>query len=125
VRYTCKGTNTWPTISWSNVPADTKELALFIVQAGKAGTPVDWAVAGLKPTLKGISAGKLPAGAIVGRNRLKQAGYSVCPPKDRKREYVVALYSVKHRTGAKPGFSGTPLLTKLEKAPRVALLLFY
>jgi phosphatidylethanolamine-binding protein (PEBP) family uncharacterized protein len=125
-RYKCHAGSSWPSLHWKNVPADTTELALFFIHEGKKGTPVDWAVAGLKPELPGISAGVLPPGAIVGSNRLHRQSYSVCPPKGRPSEYAVALYALDHQLAAKPGFAADALLTKVEQRPHgVALLGFH
>jgi len=106
-RYTCDGANVSPPITWSKVPPHTAELFLFVFNAlavhGKNFD--DWAVAGLKPTLHGLSAAKLPPGAIVGRNDFGKTGYSLCPPKGKKLSYLFILYAVPHKLGVKPGFN--------------------
>jgi phosphatidylethanolamine-binding protein (PEBP) family uncharacterized protein len=99
VRYTCSGKDVSPPISWRDVPSNTAELALFLLALGhakpvagkgvEATVTVAWAVHGLKPTLHGIAAGRLPAGAITGRRR-----YSICPPKGVRGEYLFRLYAL-------------------------------
>lgn len=90
------------------------ELFVFIsnleAKAPGGGELFSWAVAGLKPTLTGISAGKLPAGAVVGRNSFGQISYTLCPPKGSPlQHYVVVVYAVGHHVAAQPGFAANAL----------------
>jgi phosphatidylethanolamine-binding protein (PEBP) family uncharacterized protein len=72
-----------------------------------------WAVAGLKPTLRGLSAGSLPAGAFAGRNQLGQSGYSVCPSRGHVHNYVVLLYAVPHSLSLSAGFDPGALYARI------------
>jgi phosphatidylethanolamine-binding protein (PEBP) family uncharacterized protein len=120
-RYTCDGADLSPAVNWSNVPRGTKELALFIAHSVQKGTnTTNWAVVGLKPTLTGIAAGKLPAGAIVGRNGSGKLGYSICPAKGSSTLFGVALYALPHHVAVKQGFNGVVLLNKFENEPAMA-----
>lgn len=90
------------------------ELFLFIsnleARAPGGGESISWAVGGLKPTLTSISAGRLPAGAIVGRNSFGHAGYTLCPPKGSPiQHYVVVVYALKHPVKVTPGFTANVL----------------
>lgn len=113
-QYTCDGANESPPMKWPEVPKSAKQLALFIVDlAGHEShgePPVYWAVVGLKPTLRNLSAGTVPAGAIVGRNSLGQNGYSICPPKGSTQNYTVAMYGLPHPLAAHPGMPASTLL---------------
>jgi phosphatidylethanolamine-binding protein (PEBP) family uncharacterized protein len=117
VRYTCDGTDTSPPLKWGTVPPDAAELALFVL--GNEGEPVGkpriyWAVTGLQPTLTGVSAGRLPAGAIVGRNSLGQSRYTICPAKGKGvSHYAVALLTLPRAVSAAPGFAAGPLFETL------------
>lgn len=115
--FTCDGADESPPLNWGAIPEGTAELVLFVVdltaKAQNGEPPIHWAVAGLQPTLTGLSAGKLPAGAIVGRNSLGQIRYSICPPKGPVRHYAVALYAIPHRVPTTPGFAARPLLEKV------------
>jgi phosphatidylethanolamine-binding protein (PEBP) family uncharacterized protein len=108
-QYTCDGADTSLPVQWKAIPHGTAELALFVLnlETPSGGKPlVYWAVAGLRPALKGISAGTLPRGAIVGRNSLGQSRYTICPAKsDGVQHYVVALFALQHRVSATPGFN--------------------
>ena len=80
-RYTCGGANISPSVTWKGVPSDAKELLVFVNTLQSGGSTLNWAVAGLSPSLHGLEAGKLPSGAIVGRNSYGRSAYSVCPGK--------------------------------------------
>jgi phosphatidylethanolamine-binding protein (PEBP) family uncharacterized protein len=128
VRYTCDGADTSPPVKWGAIPAGTAELGLFVLdneaETGKAS--VYWGVMGLQPTLKGVSAGKLPPGAIVGRNSFGQTRYTVCPAKSAgTRHYAVALLALPRAVAAKPGFSANALFkTVLHTAEYGGLAIF-
>jgi phosphatidylethanolamine-binding protein (PEBP) family uncharacterized protein len=113
-RYTCDGANTPPPLRWSNIPAGARELVLIIPYVDRARKEYryDWAVAGLKPTLHGLSAGKLPPGAIVGRNSDGQTRYSVCPPEGVSQGSGILLYALPHHIALKPGFQAKALFER-------------
>jgi phosphatidylethanolamine-binding protein (PEBP) family uncharacterized protein len=113
-QYTCDGAGTSPPLQWAGVPSGMKELFLFIsnleTRAPGGGELTSWAVGGLKPTLTGISAGKLPAGAIVGRNSFGKRGYTLCPPKGSPvQHYLVVVYALQHPVTVSPGFAANVL----------------
>jgi phosphatidylethanolamine-binding protein (PEBP) family uncharacterized protein len=103
--YGCAGANLWPTLRWSAPPSDTRELVLFAMNVQPVAEKIffDWAVAGLDPGLREIKSGKLPAGAVLGRNSFGQAGYSLCPS-GQAETYLFALYAVPKRLSVKRGF---------------------
>lgn len=78
-RYTCRGANISPPVTWKSVPSDTKELLVFVKTLQLGGSTLNWAVAGLNPSRHGLEAGTLPLEAIVGRNSYGTDAYSVCP----------------------------------------------
>lgn len=122
-RYTCHGADVSLPISWSGVPAGTAQLAVFVTPSVVTdlalGRPFFyWAVTGLPPAVHGISAGTLPAGAIVGRNSFGDVDYSLCPLKGaperqasitRREPFVVKVYALPHPLAAKPGFDAEAL----------------
>jgi phosphatidylethanolamine-binding protein (PEBP) family uncharacterized protein len=110
-RYTCKGADRWPQISWSTVPPSTKELLVF-VRTLQAGPPIlNWGVAALPPSLRHISEGELPGGAVIGRNSFGRIGYYLCP-QTRIRPAVVSITIVapSHRRPLRRGFNDLKLL---------------
>jgi phosphatidylethanolamine-binding protein (PEBP) family uncharacterized protein len=104
--YTCDGKNNPPTLKWSGVPAGTKELILFVLGLQPVGETLffNWAVAGLNPSLTEIPTGRLPTGAILGRNGYGKEAYSICPPQGQGETYVFALYALPQALKPKRGF---------------------
>lgn len=126
-RYTCDGADTSPPISWGEIPPHTAEIEVFVFNFltihGKLFP--DWAVAGLKPSLHELSAGQLPAGAIVGRNGFGQTRYSICPAKGKSTLFAFLVYPVPHRIAVRPGFNADALREKaLHSAEHAGLLAF-
>jgi len=119
-QYTCDGRNTWPPLEWGAVPAGTGSLALFVVgvrpnpSTHRYRVSVEWAVAGLVPTLHKLAAGQLPHYALVGTDSDGKPGYSVCPPKGTQTQYQFELYGVPRGYGiATAHFSGVQLISAL------------
>jgi phosphatidylethanolamine-binding protein (PEBP) family uncharacterized protein len=124
-RYTCDGANESLPLSWSQLPANTVEVDVFLFNLLPVHGKLidDWAVAGLKPKLHGLSAGKLPPGAIVGRNSFGHTGWSVCPHKGPSVRYAFLLYALPKRVRARPGFNAEKLrATALHVAESAGLL---
>lgn len=123
--YTCDGKDTWPTLKWQGVPADSKELILFAMAMEPVNEALffDWAVAGLDPSLEGIEADKLPAGAITGKNGFGKNGYSICPPQGKPETFLFSLYAIPSPLAPKRGFDPAALREQiLAQAGNVGLL---
>jgi hypothetical protein len=104
-RYTCDGADISPPVSWEGVPGDATELLLLVVDLNvTTHLSVSWAVAGLEPSLHGLSAGPPPADAIPGRNSAGQDGYSTCPPKGVPTHFGVLLFALRRGLGLHRGF---------------------
>lgn len=106
-RYTCEGANISPPLQWHNLPAHTVELVLFIIDDGSNGPEggIRWVVAGIEPSLSGIAAGSLPAGAIVGLNGSGKATYGgICPPKGKAVLYQFVLWALSKKISLSSGF---------------------
>jgi phosphatidylethanolamine-binding protein (PEBP) family uncharacterized protein len=115
-RYTCDGTDTSLPVRWSKVPRGTAELVLFLASLRPTPTFFNWAVAGLGPASRGISAGVLPPGAVVGRNGFGRVAYSICPPKGTVEEhYVLRLEALPRRLAVRPGFDPETLYREAER----------
>jgi len=100
-QYTCEGKDIAPPLSWSDVPAGTKSLAI-IVDDPDAPDPkaprttwVHWVVVDIPPSATGLpEGGALPPGARAGKNDWKRTGYGgPCPPIGRHR-YFFKLYAL-------------------------------
>ncbi len=95
------GKNVSLPLSWSNVPAGTKSLALSIVDPHPvANNWVHWLVINIPPETKGLSEGasrnSMPAGAVELKNSFGEIGYGgPQPPKGSgDHPYVVTLYAL-------------------------------
>ncbi|MGH3574320.1 MAG: YbhB/YbcL family Raf kinase inhibitor-like protein, partial [Pseudonocardiaceae bacterium] len=68
-QYTCDGDNVSPPLSWSEVPEGAAELVLLLEDPdAPGGTHVHWSLFGIDPSCGGLEEGKLPAGAVGGKN---------------------------------------------------------
>lgn len=122
--YTCDGKGTSPALSWHGVPARTAELVLLAmnVQPVEGKLFFDWAVAGLSPDLEEIEAGKLPKGAIVGRNGFGKAAYEICP-EGGGETYMFSLFALPEKLSPAQGFDPSVLRREvLDAAGNVGLL---
>lgn len=114
-QYTCDGANISPPMRWTNLPAHTAELVLFVIDDSSIGKEggIRWVVAGLEPSLTGIAAGRLPAGAIVGLNGSGNATYGgICPPKGKPATIEFVLWALSKKIPLSSGF--TPALAEHE-----------
>jgi phosphatidylethanolamine-binding protein (PEBP) family uncharacterized protein len=122
--YTCDGTDSWPELRWSGVPAGSAELILYAmnVQPVEGKLFVDWAVAGLDPSLSGIEAGKLPKGAVIGTNGFGKRGYEICPSGGGEI-YIFAIYALPQALSPQRGFDARELRRQiLDVSGNVGLL---
>lgn len=115
--YTCDGKNTSPALRWQGVPQGTAELVLFAMNVQPVGGELffDWAVAGLSPELEEIEAGKLPKGAVVGRNSFGKTGYGICP-EGSGETYVFTLFALPTRLSPGQGFDPLALRKAVTEA---------
>lgn len=125
-KYTCDGANESPPLRWSGVPDEAGELILFALNMSPVNEALffDWAVAGLDPGLEEIEAGKLPAGAVVGKNSFGKLSYSLCPPQPGGSEsYIFMLYAIPEALSPQKGFDPPPLREEiLAQSGNVGLL---
>jgi phosphatidylethanolamine-binding protein (PEBP) family uncharacterized protein len=123
--YTCDGANVSPPVSWSHVPPNTQEIDLFLFNLAPVHGKLfaNWAVAGLSPKLHGLSAGQLPAGAVLGRNSHGQVAYSLCPAKGPAVRYAFLMYALPKKIPVSTGFDAEKLREKALHAAESAGLL--
>jgi Raf kinase inhibitor-like YbhB/YbcL family protein len=106
-QYTCDGANISPPLQWQHLPAHTKDLVLFVIDDSSDGSEggIRWVVAGIEPTLSGISAGQLPSGAVVGLNGSGKATYGgICPPKGKPASIEFVLWALSKKIPLSSGF---------------------
>lgn len=122
--FTCDGKGTSPALRWQGVPQGSAELVLFAMNTQPVGGKLffDWAVAGLSPELEEIEAGKLPKGAVVGRNSFGKAGYEICP-EGAGETYVFTLFALPKKLSPSQGFEPMALRKAVAEASGSAGLL--
>ena len=123
--YTCTGADRSPPLQWRDIPVDMAELALLVISAAPVRGELffDWAVAGLSPRLRGLQSGRLPRGAIVGRNSYGNNAYSICPPGSKTENYVFALYALPTSLSPRQGFDPAALREQALRTARHSGLL--
>lgn len=106
-RFACPRNVSIP-LRWSGVPAGTQELALKMIDIdAPGGAFVHWALAGIPPGTRALTAGaSLPTGAVAARNSFGRVGYGgPCPPPGEVHRYVITFLALPARSALRPGFS--------------------
>ena len=101
-RHTCEGEDVAPPLTWRELPAGTRSLALIVDDpdapdpAKPQRTWVHWVLYDIPPTVTGLPEGGRPAfaGSRDGANDWDRTGYGgPCPPIGRHR-YFFKLYAL-------------------------------
>lgn len=106
--YTCDGAGISPPLRWRNVPPNAAALVLYVVDtsqeyARRGG--VRWVVADIDPHSRGVAAGKIPQGGVVGSNGEGKAAYGpVCPAQGGGGWVEFQLYALSKRIPVSRGF---------------------
>lgn len=112
---TCKGLGTSPAISWAEVPAGTRELAITVTDDSAAGF-VHWVIAGLSPADGGIDPGLVPPGAVQAINGAGTRGwYGPCPPAGADHRYRFTLYALSAPSGLTDGADSVAALAAVQR----------
>jgi phosphatidylethanolamine-binding protein (PEBP) family uncharacterized protein len=102
-------------------PATAKELVVSVRSfATIRHSTYNWTVAGISPSVQQIPAGKLPPGAIVGRNSFGQNGYNLCLVNGAPHMLVaIDVWALPHTVNLKPGFDPAAMVERV-RSPEVA-----
>ncbi len=106
-KYTCAGAGISPALSWEKVPAKAVELVLFVIDDTDNGANggIRWVLGGISPSSKGVAAGQVPAGGILGTNTAGKVGYSaICPAHGKSDTIEFAMYALSKKIALSPGF---------------------
>lgn len=116
-KFTCDDRDLSPQLSWSNVPAGVKSIALICDDPdAPVGTWVHWVVFNIPATARELPEGvrAMPAGAKQGINDFRKLDYGgPCPPGGTHR-YFFKLYALDAVLDLKEGVSKTALLKAME-----------
>jgi Raf kinase inhibitor-like YbhB/YbcL family protein len=117
-QYTCSGKDLAPPLTFEDIPANTRSLALIMDDPdAPAGTWVHWVVYNLPATTKAIAEGAsdLPANTLQGVNDFKKRGYGgPCPPPGKSHRYFFKLYALDSEVDLARGASKRDLEAAME-----------
>ena len=108
-KYTSDGEDISPPLKWSNVPQETKSLALICDDPdAPIGTWVHWVLYGIPPTVTVLPEGvpsteALDNGARHGINDFKKLGYGGPSPPRGTHRYFLKLYALDTELDLEPG----------------------
>ncbi len=120
-KYTCKGEDISPPLSWDGVPEGTKSFALICDDPdAPLMTWVHWVIydipADATELFEGIpKESTLSNGAKQGRNDFRKIGYGgPCPPPGGPHRYFFKLYALDTMLNLEAGFTKKALLKAME-----------
>ncbi len=126
-RYTPDGHNLSPPVTWTNLPAGTREIAVLCSDFGAGNPPpwVHWIIYGIPATATGLPEGlpiladtPMPAeldGAIQGLNGWRRPYYrGPAPPAGTPHIYHFTVYALDAPLGLGPGLDRADLLRAME-----------
>jgi len=118
VRFSCRGSNTPIPLTWTGVPAGATSVALIMDDPdAPSGTFTHWVVFNLPVTSRGITNGRVPAGAAQAQNGRGQAAYTgPCPPSGT-HHYRFTVYAEPKRLALQAGASLPEALTAIRSSP--------
>jgi len=114
-KYTCKGDDISPPLTWTNPPADTQSFALvFDDPDAPNGTWDHWLLFKLPADARALpEAAALPAGTLVGKNSWGRNDYGgPCPPGGTHR-YFFRLYALDSTLSLSEGASKSDILSAM------------
>jgi Raf kinase inhibitor-like YbhB/YbcL family protein len=125
-RHTADGEDLSPPLGWTNLPPETRELALIVddPDAPSQQPWVHWVISKIRPTESGIAEGvhlkptpSFPSGAVQGKNSWGTIGYrGPAPPRGHGvHRYVFRLYALDAAlTGLPAGLDKQALLKSMQ-----------
>jgi len=120
-RFTGDGDNISPRLEWSNIPENTKSLALIMDDPdAPGGTFTHWVIFNIPADSLGIPEAitnelQLPDASLQGRNSAGGIGYyGPYPPAGNRHRYYFALYALDEKPNLKAGASKEQLLKSIE-----------
>lgn len=120
-KYTCKGVDVSPQLSWSEIPEGTQSFALICDDPDAPFmTWVHWVIYDIPADVTSLSEAvsedeTLPNGAKQGRNDFRKIGYGgPCPPPGGPHRYFFKLYALDTMLNLEPGMTKKALLKAME-----------
>jgi Raf kinase inhibitor-like YbhB/YbcL family protein len=122
--HTCDGADLSPPLAWSEIPPETRELALIMDDPdAPSHVWVHWVLYGIAPTVTGLAAGiprdvelKAPIVARQGVNDFRRPGWGgPCPPPGPPHRYCFTLYALGQESKVPAGATRAALLETIRK----------
>ncbi len=115
VKYSCRGNNISPALTWSNAPAGTQSYALIVDDPdAPAGTWVHWVVYNIPSSTTSLQENADTSNLSVGKNSSGNMRYDgPCPPSGTHR-YFFKLYALDSQLSLSPGASKEQLLNSMK-----------
>lgn len=102
--YTCKGKNLSPPLEFAGIPEHAGSLALIVRDPDSpGGNFIHWTVWNINPDTTNIIEGRVPTGAVEGRNDFGQVGYGGPCPLYGTHQYKFELYALDDNLDLPPG----------------------
>ncbi len=114
-KYTCDGEDMSPPLSISNLPQETKSLALIVDDPdAPAGTWTHWILWNIDPGTTSIEEGVVPPGVELGTNDFERVEYGgPCPPSGTHR-YFFKVYALDTELTLSRGASKEQLIEAMD-----------
>ncbi|MEP7115224.1 MAG: YbhB/YbcL family Raf kinase inhibitor-like protein [Ilumatobacteraceae bacterium] len=114
-RYTCKGDNVAPALSWTAAPAGTQEIAITLIDHDFAFD--HWTMAGMAPDLTSLAENTPPEGAVAALNGSGAAGYTgPCPPAGVTHTYRITIHYLNRELLLSSGGPAADMRTAIDGA---------
>ncbi len=115
VKYSCRGNNISPALTWSNAPAGTQSYALIVDDPdAPMGTWVHWVVYNISSNTTSFEENADTSAVSVGKNSSGNMHYDgPCPPSGTHR-YFFKLYALDSKLSLSPGASKEQLLNSMK-----------
>jgi hypothetical protein len=120
-KYTCKGLNFSPPLSWRSLPGGTKSLALICEDPdASGGTFTHWVLYNMPASLNGLPEGvpqvqQAPGIGTQGTNDFQHTGYDgPCPPPGNPHRYFFTLFALDMETLLPPAWRSSQLQSRVK-----------
>ena len=114
-RFTINGPDVSPPLQIAGAPAGTKSFVLIVDDPdAPMGTWVHWVVWNIPAGTREIPEGKLPAGAVQGRNSWGRASYGGPAPPSGTHRYFFKLYALDTELDLPPSAGKADVLKAIE-----------
>jgi Raf kinase inhibitor-like YbhB/YbcL family protein len=114
-KYTCKGDNVAPALSWTAAPEGTQEIAVTMIDQDFAYD--HWTMTGIAPDVLALAENVTPTGAVAALNGAGVAGYTgPCPPAGATHTYRITVHYLDQALKLAAGGTASNMRTAIDAA---------